>query len=60
VIMAAANKAKPPLAWVRFEADGKSPGGGIRLQMWSDLSPGELDKSFGRADFHARWIDWTV
>ena len=42
------------LAWLRFEADGNSPGGGIRLQMW----PNKLDCLLGRADFHARWVDW--
>ncbi|MEP1209604.1 MAG: DUF2332 family protein [Rhizobiaceae bacterium] len=42
------------LAWLRFEADGESPGGGIRLQMWPD----GLDCLLGRADFHARWVDW--
>ena len=43
------------LAWLRFEADGQSPGGGIRLQMW----PSGLDTRLGRADFHARWVDWS-
>ncbi len=43
-----------PLAWIRFEADGESPGGGIRLQLWPD----GLDCVLGRADFHARWVDW--
>lgn len=42
------------LAWLRFEADGNTPGGGIRLQMW----PNGLDCLLGRADFHARWVDW--
>ncbi len=42
------------LAWLRFEADGKSPGGGVQLQMW----PSGIDCLLGRADFHARWVDW--
>lgn len=42
------------LAWLRFEADGKSPGGGIHLQLW----PLGCDQDLGRADFHARWVDW--
>lgn len=42
------------LAWLRFEADEQSPGGGIRLQMW----PSGIDVQLGRADFHARWVDW--
>lgn len=43
-----------PLAWVRFEADGKTPGAGIRLQLW----PEGIDTDLGRADFHGRWVDW--
>lgn len=43
------------LAWLRFEADGQSPGGGVRLQMW----PSGLNTSLGRADFHARWVNWA-
>ena len=42
------------LAWLRFEADGNAPGGGIQLQMW----PNGVDCLLGRADFHARWVDW--
>ncbi len=62
VILTAAERTdrESPLCWVRFEADENSPGGGIRLQLWPDLSVHGLDKSFGRGDFHARWIDWTV
>ena len=48
------NGADKALAWLRFEADGNTPGGGIRLQMW----PSGLDCLLGRADFHARWVDW--
>jgi hypothetical protein len=42
------------LAWLRFEADGNGPGGGIRLQMW----PSGKEMQLGRADFHGRWVDW--
>ena len=42
------------LAWLQYEADGKKPGGGVRLQMW----PCGIDCLLGRADFHARWVDW--
>ena len=58
VILAAARKTngeKSPLAWLRFEADGKAPGGGVSLQLW----PQNINKSLGRADFHGRWIDWN-
>ncbi len=43
-----------PLVWLRFEADGQSPGAGITVQMWPDGSVRQL----GRADFHGRWLDW--
>jgi len=43
-----------PLAWLRFEADGKEPGAGIGLQMW----PHGIDAQLGRGDFHGRWVDW--
>lgn len=57
ILDAARNRAnsEAPLAWVRFEADGDTPGGGIRLQLW----PKGLDCMLGRADFHARWVDWN-
>ncbi len=44
-----------PLAWLRFEADERSPGAGITLRIW----PGDLHISLGRADFHGRWVDWN-
>ena len=47
------------LAWVRFEADGKTPGAGIRLQLWQSGQSKPIDCVLGRADFHGRWIDWT-
>lgn len=43
-----------PLAWLRFEADGQTPGAGISLMLW----PGGEKRSLGRADFHRRWLDW--
>ena len=45
---------KGQLAWLRFEADDKTPGAGIRLQLWPD----GIDANLGRADFHGRWVDW--
>lgn len=43
------------LAWLRFEADGQTPGAAIRLQLWSK----DVDAVLGRADFHGRWVDWV-
>ncbi|NKB51884.1 MAG: DUF2332 family protein [Rhizobiaceae bacterium] len=48
------QKSTTELAWLRFEANGKAPGGGVQLQMW----PNGIDCLLGRADFHARWVDW--
>lgn len=58
VINDAAQRAdrNAPLAWLRFEADGQTPGAGIRLQLWPDNS----DLSLGRGDFHGRWVDWAA
>lgn len=47
---------KSPLCWLRFESDGKGPGGQVKLNTW----PGNHDKDLGRADFHGRWIDWKT
>lgn len=44
-----------PLAWLRIEADGKSPGAGIDLTLYPH---GEVI-DLGRADFHGRWVDWA-
>lgn len=44
-----------PLAWLRLEADGESPGAAILLTLWPD---GET-RRLGRADFHGRWVHWT-
>ena len=49
-----AGSSSTELAWLRFEADGKSPGAGIQLQLW----PNGLDCLLGRGDFHGRWVDW--
>ena len=45
-----------PLAWLRIEADGKSPGAGMRLDLWPEQKRIDL----GRMDFHGRWITWTA
>lgn len=54
---AASTTGERPLAWLRFEADGQSPGAAIRLQAWDGGEP--LDAVLGRADFHGRWVDWV-
>ncbi|MDD9909457.1 MAG: DUF2332 family protein [Ahrensia sp.] len=56
VIRAAGARATAdaPLAWLRVEADGDSPGAGIHLVLW----PSGQDIALGRADFHGRWLDW--
>lgn len=45
-----------PLAWFRMETDGRAPGAALSLRLW----PGSLEMSFGRADFHGRWITWAA
>ncbi len=42
-----------PLAWVRMEGDGDSPGAGLRLTLW----PGGEERLLARCDFHGRWIE---
>lgn len=49
-------ESQAPLAWLRIEADGKSPGAGMRLDLWPEQKRIEL----GRMDFHGRWITWTA
>jgi len=43
-----------PLVWLKFEADGETPGAGIELEFW----PNHKVVTLGRADFHGRWINW--
>ena len=56
LIEAAGTKARKdaPLAWLAFEADGKSPGAALSLTLW----PGGEKQILARADYHGRWIDW--
>lgn len=44
-----------PIAHLGMEADGTTPGAGITLTVW----PGGIPQSFGRIDFHGRWMDWS-
>lgn len=46
---------RAPLAWLRFEADGRDPGAAITLTLW----PEGRELHLGRADYHGRWIDWA-
>jgi hypothetical protein len=53
-----AERATPrtPLAWLRIE-DGENPeGADIRLSV----CPGGHDRYLGLADFHGRWVKWTI
>ena len=43
-----------PLAWFGMESDINPKGAGLTLRLW----PGDLKLTFGRADFHGRWIEW--
>lgn len=56
LLAAAGSTCSPghPLAWLRLEHDGKSPGAALTLTMW----PGGEQRLIARADFHGRWIDW--
>lgn len=45
---------RAPLAWLRFEPDGGSPGAALALTLW----PGGETRLLARADFHGRWVAW--
>ncbi|MFQ1701821.1 DUF2332 domain-containing protein [Loktanella agnita] len=45
-----------PLAWFGMENDGGTPGAALTLRLW----PGNMTLSFGRADFHGRWVRWSA
>lgn len=46
-----------PLAWLRFEADGTQPGGGVRLTCWSGAAEDGITELVARGDFHGRWLE---
>ncbi|MEM6478962.1 MAG: DUF2332 family protein [Pseudomonadota bacterium] len=46
---------RAPLAWVRMEPDGNAPGAALTMSLWPG---GGEARSFGRVDFHGRWVDW--
>jgi hypothetical protein len=58
MIEAAGASATPdsPLAWLRMEGDGGSPGAGLLLRLW----PGDLTIDLGRVDYHGRWLRWDA
>lgn len=58
LIEAAGQRATPdtPLAWLRMEADGDTPGAALTLRLW----PGDLHITLGRIDFHGRWVQWMA
>lgn len=45
-----------PLSWVRFEADGDRPGGGVRVTHWSGASDDGISRLVARGDYHGRWV----
>lgn len=57
-IRRAGRDAKPdrPLAWLRFEADGQSPGGGVYLTTWSGTADDGITGLVARGDYHGRWL----
>lgn len=46
--------AASPLAWLRLEDDGGSPGAGLLLTTWPDGATREI----ARGDYHGRWVEW--
>lgn len=47
-----------PLSWLRFEADGNGPGGGVFVTDWAGASYDGVTRLVGRGDFHGRWVAW--
>lgn len=46
--------AEAPLARLSLEADGRSDGASLTLQVW----PTGEKQEIGRGDFHGRWVEW--
>lgn len=55
-VMQALNGERPesPLAWLRMESDGQTPGAALTVATRQTPS-GHL---LGRIDFHGRWVEW--
>jgi hypothetical protein len=49
-----------PLSWVRFEADGDKPGGGVRVTHWSGAADDGISRLVARGDYHGRWVEPIV
>ncbi|MCR9123856.1 MAG: DUF2332 family protein [Phyllobacteriaceae bacterium] len=49
-----------PLSWVRFEADGDRPGGGVRATHWSGAADDGISRLVARGDYHGRWVEPIV
>lgn len=43
-----------PLAWLRLEADGRTPGAGLLVTLF----PSGEHHVLARGDFHGRWLRW--
>lgn len=50
--------AAAPVSWLRFEADGKSPGGLLSLTHWCGDADDGSTQALARADYHGKWIEW--
>ncbi|WP_223478660.1 DUF2332 domain-containing protein [Oricola indica] len=48
-----------PLAWLRFEPDGKPDGAALSVTLWNGDSADGETLPLGRGDYHGRWIDWA-
>ena len=44
-----------PLAWLRLEGDGGTPGAALSLTLW----PAGQTQIIARADYHGAWVRWT-
>lgn len=55
-MMKALDQATPeaPLAWLRMESDGRTPGAALTVTTGRNPS----DRLLGRIDFHGRWVEW--
>jgi len=43
-----------PVAWLRLEADGRTPGAGLIVTLF----PSGEQHTLARGDYHGRWINW--
>lgn len=52
------GSAEAPVSWLRFEADGKAPGGLLSLTHWCGDNDHGATIELARADYHGKWIEW--